>query len=89
MINFSFVVVVVVCANIPGLRIDISPMRNQKANNVCVPSRGGLHERRAVPLHTSVFHVGPHGKENLGKLVVTGTASKAEKGFSVLSGLVH
>ena len=28
-------------------------------------------------------------KSHLGKLVVTGTASKAEKGFSVLSGLVH
>ena len=39
MINFSFVVIV---ANIPGLRIDISPMRNQKSNNVRVPRRGGL-----------------------------------------------
>ena len=24
-----------------------------------------LHERRAVPLHTSVFYVGPHSKKNL------------------------
>ena len=45
MIYFSVVVVVVVVvvdANIPGLRIDISPMRNQKSNNIRVPRRGGL-----------------------------------------------